>query len=244
MAKLTNWMPLRELELMEERMRRLLEKPKPVVDRPPASAARATPDKESPLPVRGNGFRAAPARDEVSNSSFTPSKGEPVFTTHQPADALIEALRREHVSYELVPHQRTETAMAEAKTLHVDPHQVAKTLILTTPFGYVRAVLRAVDRLDLKKARFALDTPEVELENEGDLVGAYPEFELGAVPPVGGPYDRVLVDQRVFNSTFILLEAGTHDESIRLRASELLSIAEAEVVDLAQDDPRGQDGER
>src|SRR6266536_1141480 len=123
MAKLINWMPLRELELMEERMRRFLEKP--VVDRQPASAARTTPDKEGPLPVRGNGLRAA---GEPPNSPFTPSKGGPMFTTHQPADALVEALRREHVSYELVPHQRTETAMAEAKTLHVDPHQVAKTL--------------------------------------------------------------------------------------------------------------------
>jgi len=154
--------------------------------------------------------------------------------THQPADALTEALRREHVSYELVPHRHTETAMAEAKALHLDPSQVAKTLILKTPFGYVRAVLRAPDRLDLDKARFALGTPDVELANEVDLVGAYPEFELGAAPPVGGPSDRVLVDTRVFDDTFVVFEAGTHDESIRLRPGELLSIAEAEVADLAE----------
>jgi Ala-tRNA(Pro) deacylase len=154
---------------------------------------------------------------------------------HQPADALVEALKREHVSYELVPHRHTETAMAEARALHVDPHQVAKTLVLRTPFGYVRALLRAVDRLDLEKARLALETDEVELASEFDLVGAYPEFELGAVPPVGGAYDRVLVDQRVFDSPFVLFEAGVHDESIRLRTGELLSVAEAEVADLAED---------
>jgi Ala-tRNA(Pro) deacylase len=155
------------------------------------------------------------------------------LTSHQPADALIDVLRREHVSYELIPHHHTETALAEASTLGIDPHQVAKTLILSTPFGFVRAVIAASDRLDLDKARLTLNTPDVELTSETTLVGAYPEFELGAVPPMGGPYDRVIVDRRLFDSTFIVLEAGTHDESIRLRTGDLLSIAEAEVADLA-----------
>ena len=158
-----------------------------------------------------------------------------MITGHQPADALMKALRREHVAYELFPHRHTETALAEAEVLHEDPHKVAKTLILRTSFGYVRAVLRAVDRLDVEKARFALGTDEVELASEEDLVGAYPEFELGAVPPVGGAYDRVLVDLRLFDGTFVLFDAGTHDESIRLHTGDLLSLAEAEVADLAQE---------
>jgi Ala-tRNA(Pro) deacylase len=158
-----------------------------------------------------------------------------MLPTHQPADALIEVLRREHVAYELIPHHRTETAVAEARVLGVDPHQVAKTLILSTPFGFVRAVLPASDRLDLEKARFALNTPEVELATEETLVGAYPEFELGAVPPMGGAFDRVLVEERLFDSEFIVLEAGTHDESVRLRTSDLLTVADAEVADLVKD---------
>jgi Ala-tRNA(Pro) deacylase len=96
-------------------------------------------------------------------------------------------------------------------------------------------VLEAVDRLDLGKARAVLGTPEVTLASEVELVGAYPEFELGAVPPVGGAYDRVLVDERVFDNSFILLDAGTHGESIRLRTGDLLSLASAEVADLAQE---------
>ena len=158
-----------------------------------------------------------------------------MLTTHQPADALIEALHKEHVPYELVPHRHTETALDEAAALHVDPHEVVKTLILTTPAGYVRAVLCAVDRIDLDKARAALEEREVMLAREVELVGAYPEFELGAVPPVGGAHDRVLIDPRVFENAFILLEAGTHGESIRLRPGDLLTLAYAEVADLAQE---------
>jgi len=166
-------------------------------------------------------------------------KSEPALRfTRQPADALVDVLRREHVSYELLPHRHTETAIAEAEALEVEPDQVGKTLILKTPSGYARVVLRAGDRLDLEKARRTLGTPDIELADEIELVGAYPEFELGAVPPIGGPFDRVLVDERVFDHPFVVFEAGTHDESIRLRTGELLSIAEAEVADLAEDDRR------
>jgi Ala-tRNA(Pro) deacylase len=215
MSKPTTWMSLEELEGMERRMRRLLEAPIATT---------------APAPVTRKPLRRPP----------TTSRRSALFT-HQPADALVKALKREHVSYELVPHRHTETALAEAEALHVAPHQVAKTLILNTPFGHVRAVLRAVDRLDLVKARSALGTAEVELASEVDLVGAYPEFELGAVPPVGGAYDRVLVDERVFDSPFVVFEAGTHDESIRLRPGELLSVAEAEVADLADEAPDGEE---
>lgn len=165
----------------------------------------------------------------------TRPRGGLMLTGHHPADALMKALRREHVSYELFPHPHTETALAEAAALHEDPHHVAKTLILRTPFGYVRVVLRAVDRLDLEKARHVLRTADIVLASEEDLVGAYPEFEVGAVPPVGGAYDRVLVDQRVFDDRFVVFDAGTHDESIRLHVGDLLSLAEAEVADLAEE---------
>ena len=216
---ISTWMPLEELEHMEQRLRRLLSTPTV-----PARAA------EPSWPPRA-------------------SRGETMFASHQPADALMDALKCEHVSYELFPHRHTETALAEAVVLHEDPHAVGKTLVLRTPCGYVRAVLRAVDRLDLEKARRALGTDEVELASEEDLVGAYPEFELGAVPPVGGPRRkhqptlldpdrhraRLLVDVRLFESMFVLFDAGTHDESIRLRTGDLLSLAEAEVADLARE---------
>lgn len=201
----STWIPLEELEHMEQRLRRLLSTP------------------------------TVPARAAESSRPPGASRGGTMFTSHQPADALMDALKCEHVSYELFPHRHTETALAEAEVLHEDPHAVGKTLVLRTPCGYVRAVLRAVDRLDLEKARRALGTGEVELASEEDLVGAYPEFELGAVPPVGGPYDRLLVDVRLFESRFVLFDAGTHDESIRLRTGDLLSLAEAEVADLARE---------
>jgi Ala-tRNA(Pro) deacylase len=91
------------------------------------------------------------------------------------------------VGYELLPHARTETATAEADALGVDPSEVAKTLVLSTPEGNVRAVLPATERVDLRKVREHIEGGKrIHLATEDDLAREYPEFELGAVAPVGG----------------------------------------------------------
>ena len=66
---------------------------------------------------------------------------------------LTSALDEAGVSYELLPHAHTESALAEAQALGVSPGDVAKTLVVKTPGGYVRAVLPASARLDLRKLR-------------------------------------------------------------------------------------------
>ena len=109
-------------------------------------------------------------------------------------------------------------------------------MVLTTPDGFVRAVVSASDRLDLGKLRGILGTKDVELATEAVLAGAYPEFELGAVPPLtGGDGDRALVDRRLSENEWVVLEAGTHEQSLRLRTSDLVELTEAWLVDLSQD---------
>jgi Ala-tRNA(Pro) deacylase len=158
------------------------------------------------------------------------------MTARTAPQSLIDELERASVAYELIDHARTTTASAEARVLGVAPHEVAKTVVLTTPDGFVRAVLPASDRLDLGKLRGILGTKDVELATEAVLAGAYPEFELGAVPPLtGGDGDRVLVDRRVCENEWVVLEAGTHEQSLRLRTSDLVELTDARLVDLAHD---------
>jgi Ala-tRNA(Pro) deacylase len=150
--------------------------------------------------------------------------------------ALVDYLEEAHVDYELIPHPRTDTAAAEAKALGVEPNQVAKTLVLTTPEGFVRIVLPASERFDSSKVRTALDTKDVRLATEDVLAREYPEFELGAVPPIAGAHrDRVLIDRRLLEQDSVVLEAGTHEQSLRLKTTDLARIAEAGLADLCQD---------
>ncbi len=149
---------------------------------------------------------------------------------------LTRELDREDVAYELIPHRRTMTAGEEASAIGVPPDEVAKTIVLVTEDGYVRAVLPASERLDLDKVRTRLRHPKhARLANEAELAAAYPMFELGAVPPLGGPAgDRTIVDHRLALRESVVLEAGSHDESIRLQMKDLLLLAEAEIADICE----------
>jgi Ala-tRNA(Pro) deacylase len=149
---------------------------------------------------------------------------------------VTSVLDESGVDYELLPHARTETAAGEAEALGVNPQEVAKTLVLSTPGGYVRAVLAASDRIDLSKVRDQVEGGKrIHLASEEDLQRDYPSFDLGAVPPFGGAGDRVLVDARLATQETVVLEAGSHEQSVRIRTADLLKLAQAEVVDLAQD---------
>ena len=150
---------------------------------------------------------------------------------------LTSALDEAGVSYELLPHAHTESALAEAQALGVSPDDVAKTLIVKTPEGYVRVVLPASARLDLRKLReiHGGGRHAVHVATEEDLRRDYPEFELGALPP-GGRRDPVVVDLSVANRESVVIEAGSHDESLRLAAADLVHLAGVAVTDISAND--------
>jgi Ala-tRNA(Pro) deacylase len=147
---------------------------------------------------------------------------------------VIEELERLGLTYQLLPHDRTQTARAEAKAVGIAPSDVAKTVVLRTDAGYVRAVVPASERLDLTKTRELLDDPQSRLATEEELGAAYPTFELGAVPPFGGPAgDRVVVDRMLAELDEVVLEAGSHDQSVKMRTGDLLTLSGAELADIS-----------
>jgi prolyl-tRNA editing enzyme YbaK/EbsC (Cys-tRNA(Pro) deacylase) len=74
------------------------------------------------------------------------------------------------------------------------------------------------------------------LATEAELAAAYPMFELGAVPPFGGPSgDRVIVDRWLATHEHVVVEAGSRTESIRVKVMDLLDVADAEFRNLVVD---------
>lgn len=149
----------------------------------------------------------------------------------------VRALEERHLPYELLFHPPTMRAADEARALGLPRDVVAKTLVLETPAGIVRAVVCASDRLSLPKVRELLGGgQETRLATEDELAGAFPMFELGAVPPFAGPDgDRVLLDRAAAHHETLVVEAGAHTQSIRLRVPDLVTLAGAEVVDIRED---------
>ena len=150
---------------------------------------------------------------------------------------LVEELSRADIEHELVRHRRTERAADEAAAVGVSQAEIGKTLILKSGDTYVRAVVPASERLNLRHARELLDDRGLRLATEEELADAYPGFELGAVPPFGGPAgDRVVVDRRIAQLDRVTFEAGAHEESLTLRPVDLIELTKATVLDLCRQD--------
>jgi len=151
-------------------------------------------------------------------------------------EPLTAALDRLGIGYELIEHERTDRAVDEAVALGLGAGEIAKTVVVTTGAENLRVLLPASERVDMHKLRDLLEAgKELHLLTEEALGSEYPEFELGAVPPLGGRDDRVVVDQRVAALESVVFEAGAHDRSARVKTAEFVIRASARVADVCAD---------
>jgi prolyl-tRNA editing enzyme YbaK/EbsC (Cys-tRNA(Pro) deacylase) len=177
--------------------------------------------------------------EDGHESIFHPTDGEGTIHHYAPRGASVELMReltKKGISFEPRRHPRTLTAMDEARALHATAGRVGKTLVFHTPEGHLRVVIAATDRLSLPKLREAVACEELRFATEEELAAAYPGFELGAVAPFGGPAkERVVVDRRVAELDSVIVEAGSHSDSIMLAPADLVRLTNAEVADVTSD---------
>jgi Ala-tRNA(Pro) deacylase len=152
---------------------------------------------------------------------------------------VTRLLEEAGIDFDVLGHPHTERAVDEAAALGIGPEEVAKTLVLVAQSENVRAVLAASERIDLHKvaAILGISGKNVHLASEDELARSYPDFELGAVPPLGGRKDRVIVDERLARRDSVVLEAGSHDRSVRVKAADLVRLTGAQVADLCREEP-------
>lgn len=146
---------------------------------------------------------------------------------------IVDVLHRERIEFELLPHRRTTSAEAEARALGILPQSTAKTVVARLDGQCARVVVPASARVSLEKLGHVLGGRSTLL-TETELAGAYPMFELGAVPPIGGPAgDRVVIDRALLGEEYVVLEAGSHKASIRMRSRDLVSLTDGLVADVS-----------
>jgi Ala-tRNA(Pro) deacylase len=150
---------------------------------------------------------------------------------------VTSVLEEAGIDHDVLEHEHTERATDEARALGVAAEEVAKTLVLAGPSGNLRAVLPASERIDLGKVADLLEVAhkEVHLVTEDDMKRDYPDFDLGAVPPFGGREgDRVIIDVRVAERDSLVIEAGSHERSVRLKAVDLVRLTQAQIADICK----------
>ena len=135
-------------------------------------------------------------------------------------------LDRERVHYDVLSHPEAFRALAIAQTLHTPGKEMAKVVIVKVQERFVMTVLPASWNVDLHRLRTVFATHRVRLATEDEIIGLFPDCELGAMPPFGNLYGLpVYVDQSLTEDEEIVFQAGTHLDAIRMRYWDFASLA-------------------
>jgi Ala-tRNA(Pro) deacylase len=147
---------------------------------------------------------------------------------------LHHFLDERHAPYTTLSHTRTVTAQETANCAHIGNQHFAKTVMLKVDGAMVMMVMPAAYRIDLTRLSRALGGREVELAQESEFRDAFPDCELGAMPPFGHLYGMpVYVDARLVAHPEIAFNAGSHTDLVRMSYAEFEKLAQPELLWLA-----------
>src|SRR5208283_5277878 len=134
---------------------------------------------------------------------------------------IRDFLDSQNVPFETLHHSQAFTGQEIAHSLHVSGKKCVKAVAVAGDGKTVLAVIPASHRLNLQELRATLEVSQVEMLLERELVGLFPDCDLGAVPAFGNLYGiEVWVDRAVADREEILVCAGTHEDCIRMRYSD------------------------
>jgi len=145
-------------------------------------------------------------------------------------------LKSRGVPFERHTHPVTYTSQGLAQAEHVSGYLVAKPVIVRGERGFAMCVLPAPKHLDLKRTAQALGEKEVRLASEKEMADLFPECELGAEPPVGSLFGlKTVMDTRLAEDEYLIMQAGSHTEAIKMRRLDWQKVCEAAVASIAAD---------
>lgn len=151
--------------------------------------------------------------------------------------AVTDHLDAAGVPYQVMEHEPTMSATAEAAQTQRPASEVAKTVVLQDGDNYVLAVVPASERIDLHKVREILGASKtLRLATEAEIARDFPTLEVGAAPPFGPMTPRAeVIDHRVLQSDRVVCAGGDHTHSVVLDPRDVVRITGAKTADICED---------
>jgi Ala-tRNA(Pro) deacylase len=146
---------------------------------------------------------------------------------------LIDCLDENKVNYEILRHPEAVTAQRSAEAEHVKGRHHAKVVMLKSGGQHLMAVLPAEHLIDLENLATFVGK-DVSFESEQEFESLFPDCAVGAMPPFGNLYGvPTYVDKSLAEEDYIVFEAGTHNEAIKLSYHDYEKIVKPQVEALA-----------
>jgi Ala-tRNA(Pro) deacylase len=138
------------------------------------------------------------------------------------APTLRAFLEERGVTYEIVEHAPTSSAIGSATAAHIPPSCVAKAVLLDLPreqHDHLVALLASDRRLELDELGDALGE-KPELAREDEITALFDDCAPGAVPPGFGYGVDMIVDEQLMREPDIFFEGGDHCSLIHIEQAE------------------------
>ena len=146
---------------------------------------------------------------------------------------LIDCLNESKVGYEILHHAEAFTAQTIAAAEHIKGRHQAKVVMVKSGGKHLMAVLPADHRIDVQKLEKITGKP-ASLRTEAEFKSLFPDCAVGAMPPFGNLYGLpTYVDKSLTPEDYIVFEAGTYTDAIKLSYRDYERIVKPRIADFA-----------
>jgi len=135
----------------------------------------------------------------------------------EPIEKYLEA---HHLPFARHEHPRAVPAQELAAVEHVSGHRVAKPVVVSLDGWLAIAVVPAHRFVDLKVLARAAASAKAELVPEAAFAKRFWPCERGAEPPLAMFGLPIYVDEALSREPFLVMRAGTHEDSIVVTTRE------------------------
>jgi len=133
-----------------------------------------------------------------------------------PAAKLKAFLDSEGVRYTSVLHSVAFTMQEIASLTHIPGREIAKTVMVFLDDRLAMAVVPASKHVSLYRLKLAVGCDTITLATEAEFRNAFPDCEIGAMPPFGNLYGLAVYVDENLRGFEMVFNAGSHRELIRL----------------------------
>jgi Ala-tRNA(Pro) deacylase len=133
---------------------------------------------------------------------------------------VLQFLAEQQIAFEPLIHPPAFTAQKRAKYLGISGKEIAKSVLLAGPEGFLLVILPATHQIDTQALAKNLGGP-VRLATEEEIAQVFNDCEWGVVEPFGALYGLpTILDESLSPESWIVFEAHTHAEAIRMRCAD------------------------
>jgi Ala-tRNA(Pro) deacylase len=152
-----------------------------------------------------------------------------------PVQRLKDFLDKNAIPYILISHSRAYTAAALGAITHIPGKVIAKTVMVKLDGKLAMVVVPGSRHVNMSALKTTLGVNSALLVTEPEFAIAFPDCEVGAMPPFGTLYGLpVYVDEALTRDEEIAFNAGSHRELMRMRYKDFEQLENPTIIDVVK----------